>query len=68
MTSFWNGLGDMFSAILSIMPALGNIPNYLAIIIITVFFIYWTRELIIFKKNGESQTSCLVKSKHISFR
>jgi hypothetical protein len=54
MTSFWNGLGDIFSAILSIMPTLGNVPNYLAIFIISVLFIYWTRELIIFKKKGES--------------
>lgn len=54
MTSFWNGLGEMFTAILSIMPTLGNIPNYLAVFIIAVFFIYWTRKLVIFKRNGDS--------------
>ncbi|MGC6428232.1 MAG: DUF6341 family protein [Flavobacteriales bacterium] len=54
MTSFWNGLGDIFTSIFSIMPTLGNIPNYLGILIISVFFIYWTKELIMFKRNGDS--------------
>lgn len=53
-SSFWNGLGDLITALFSIMPTLGNLPNVLAVLIITVFFIYWTMELIKFKRNGES--------------
>ena len=53
-SAFWNGLGDLFTALWSIMPALGNIPNLLAILIISVFFIYWTRKLIAFKKEGDA--------------
>jgi hypothetical protein len=53
-SSFWNGLGDLFTALFSIMPTLGNLPNILAILVITVFFIYWTMELVKFKRNGEA--------------
>ena len=53
-STFWNGLGDLFTALWSIMPALGNIPNLLAILIISVFFIYWTGKLIAFKKEGDA--------------
>ena len=53
-STFWNGLGELFSAIWTIMPALGNIPNVLAILVISVLFLYWTRKLVAFKKNGEA--------------
>jgi len=53
-STFWNSLGDIFSSIWTIMPALGNIPNVLAIIVISVLFIYWTGKLFIFKKKGEA--------------
>ena len=36
------------------MPTLGNIPNILAIVIISILFIYWTGKLVAFKKNGEA--------------
>lgn len=53
-STFWNGLGDLFSSIWTIMPNLGNIPNVLAIVIISILFIYWTGKLVAFKKNGEA--------------
>ena len=37
-STFWNGLGELFSAIWTIMPTLGNIPNVLAVIVISVLF------------------------------
>ena len=53
-STFWNGLGELFSAILTTMPTLGNIPNVLAILVISVLFLYWTGKLVAFKKNGEA--------------
>ena len=53
-SSFWNGLGEIFTAIWTIMPTLGNFPNILAILIISGLFLYWTRKLVDFKKNGEA--------------
>ena len=53
-SAFWNGLGDLFTTLWSIMPTLGNIPNLLAILIISVFFIYWTGKLFAFKKEGDA--------------
>jgi hypothetical protein len=53
-SNFWNGLGDIFSSIWTIMPTVGNLPNLFAIIIISILFIYWTIKLVAFKKNGES--------------
>jgi hypothetical protein len=53
-STFWKGLGELFSAIWTIMPALGNIPNVLAILVISVLFLYWTGKLVAFKKNGEA--------------
>lgn len=53
-TTFWNSLGEIFTALWSIMPSLGNIPNVLAIIIISVFFIYWTGKLVSFSKKGDA--------------
>ena len=53
-STFWNGLGELFSVIWTIMPTLGNIPNVLAILVISVLFLYWTGKLVAFKKNGEA--------------
>ena len=53
-SSFWNGLSDIFLSLWTIMPAIGNIPNILATIIISILFIYWTGKLISYKKNNES--------------
>ncbi len=53
-SAFWNGLGDLFTALWTVMPALGNFPNLLAILIISVLFIYWTGKLIAFSKNGDA--------------
>jgi hypothetical protein len=54
MTNFWNSLGDILASLLSITPIMGNLPNLLAILVISVLFIWWTRKLMIFKKNGEA--------------
>lgn len=53
-STFWNSIGDLFSSIWTIMPALGNIPNVLSIIVISVLFVYWTGKLVAFKRNGEA--------------
>ena len=53
-STFWNGLGEIFTEIWTIMPTLGNIPNLLAILVISVLFFYWTGKLVAFKKNGEA--------------
>jgi len=53
-SSFWNGIGDLFSSIWTVMPTLGNIPNVLAIIVISVLFLYWTGKLVAFKRKGEA--------------
>ncbi|MDB2362063.1 MAG: hypothetical protein P8N00_02805 [Flavobacteriales bacterium] len=53
-STFWNSIGDLFSSIWTIMPTLGNVPNVLAIIVISVLFVYWTGKLVAFKKNGEA--------------
>ena len=54
MTSFWTGLGEILNSLLSIAPALGNIPNLLAIFVMAILFIWWTGKLISYKKNGEA--------------
>lgn len=46
-------LGDFFLWTFEILPALGNIPNYLFIIIGSVFFLYWMGEMRKHKKAGE---------------
>ena len=53
-STFWNGLGEIFSAIWTIMPTFGNVPNVLGILVIAVLFLYWTGKLVAFKKNGEA--------------
>ena len=53
-STFWIGLGDLFSSIWTIMPTLGNIPNVLATLVISVLFVYWTGKLIAFKRKGEA--------------
>ena len=53
-STFWNGLGKIFSSIWTIMPTLGNVPNILAILVIAVLFLYWTGKLVSYKKNGEA--------------
>ena len=51
---FLYGLGDMFESLWTIMPSIGNIPNDISILVVSVFFIYWTVKLIQFKRNGEA--------------
>jgi len=38
---YW--LGDLFTATFKILPALGNIPNYLYAVILFAGLIYWLR-------------------------
>ena len=42
-------------AVIAIMAKLGNIPNALFIIIGLVAFLAWTRQLMIFRNQGENQ-------------
>lgn len=52
-STFWNGLGEIFSSIWTIMPTLGNLPNVLSTLVIAVLFIYWTAKLVGFSRRGE---------------
>lgn len=51
MKDFFFAIGDAFEKFFSIMPFLGNTPNYLAIFIISILFLYWTIKLIKYQKN-----------------
>lgn len=54
MRDFFYGLGDLFEQLWTIVPAIGNIPNYISIFIISVLFIYWTVKLVQFSRKGEA--------------
>ena len=45
--STWNeliyGLGDFFTWTFKILPALGNLPNYLYVVLMFAGIIYWLR-------------------------
>lgn len=47
-------LGDFFQWTFQILPALGNIPNYLLLFIGFVAFFYWMNEMRKHQKAGEN--------------
>lgn len=51
---FFYGLGEAFDGLWAIMPSIGNTPNYISILVISVLFIYWTAKLVQYKRNGEA--------------
>jgi tellurite resistance protein TehA-like permease len=46
-------LVDIFQATFKILPALGNGANYFFIAVIALLLIYWTGQLIKFKRQGQ---------------
>lgn len=45
MNEFWYGLSDFFKATFEILPALGNLPNWLFIVVGFVATAYWVGEM-----------------------
>lgn len=39
------GLGDFVEATFEILPVLGNLPNYLFIVLGFIFFFYWMGQM-----------------------
>jgi hypothetical protein len=54
MKDFFYAIGDAFEGFFSVLPTVGNIPNYIAVFIISILFLYWTGKLIQYKKNKEA--------------
>ena len=54
MRDFFYGLGDLFEQLWAIVPSIGNIPNYISILIISVLVIYWTVKLVQYSRKGEA--------------
>lgn len=54
MRDFFYGLGEAFDGLWAIMPAIGDTPNNISILVIAGFFIYWVSKLIQYKRNGEA--------------
>jgi tellurite resistance protein TehA-like permease len=46
-------LADIFQASFEILPLLGNSANYFFMAIIALLLIYWTGQLIKFKRQGQ---------------
>lgn len=54
MKDFFYAIGDAFEGLFSVLPSIGNVPNYIATLVISVLFLYWTVKLVQFKRNGEA--------------
>ena len=54
MSNFFYSLGNIFESLWSVIPSIGGVPNYIFSIIITLLFVYWTVQLIRFKRNQEN--------------
>lgn len=46
-------IGDFFEWTFEILPVLGNIPNYLFVVLGALFFLYWMGQMVKFKRAGE---------------
>lgn len=57
MSNIWYAIGDFFEYIFGFMPMIGNNINYFYIVVITVFLIVWTNEMIKHKKNKQEHAS-----------
>jgi hypothetical protein len=55
MDAVFYAIADSLQPVFAIMAKLGNIPNALFIIIGLIAFLAWTRQLMIFRKQGENQ-------------
>lgn len=54
MRDFFYAIANAFEGLFSVLPTVGNIPNYIAILVISVLFLYWTGKLIQYKKKREA--------------
>lgn len=46
-------IGDFFEWTFGILPVIANVPNVIFFIIIAAFFLYWTFQLVKFRRAGE---------------
>lgn len=53
MTAIFEGLGNFFEASFQLFPLLGNFPNVLFIIVVSVLFLYWMGQLNKFRKANQ---------------
>lgn len=53
LRSFFEALGDFFEWTFQILPFLGNSVNYLFMIIMTIFTVYWFGQMNKQRKAGE---------------
>ena len=56
MDAVFYGIADFFQPIFMIMAKLGNIPNALFIVIGAIAFLVWTRQLMIYRNQGDGVT------------
>ena len=57
MKEVFYAIADFFSIIFNIVEALGNIPNYFYILIISVFLILWTTQMLKHRRDNEEHAS-----------
>ncbi len=57
MDNIWYAIADFFQFIFKYIEMLGNSVNYLYIVIIFVFLVVWTLQMLKHKKNNEEHAS-----------
>lgn len=57
MNKIWYGIADFFEFIFQIIEKLGNTINYIYIVVIFVFLVVWTIQMIKHRKNNEEHAS-----------
>ena len=57
MDNIWYAIDDFFQFIFKYIEMLGNSVNYLYIVIIFVFLVVWTIQMLKHKKNNEEHAS-----------
>ena len=55
MDAVFYGIADSLQPILAVVAKLGNIPNALFIVCGFITFSAWTRQLIIFRRQGDNE-------------
>jgi len=57
MDKIWYAIADFFQFIFKYIEMLGNSVNYLYIVIIFVFLVVWTLQMLKHRKNNEEHAS-----------
>jgi tellurite resistance protein TehA-like permease len=57
MKEVFYAIGDFFGLIFNVVEALGNIPNYVYIVVIFVFLVVWTSKMLKHRKDHEEHAS-----------